>query len=63
MFNIKTINEIKKMKKSGFLLSRTHLNLKKIIKPGLNILEIEYFVKKYIEKNGGKACSDRFLWL
>lgn len=48
------------MRKSGQLLADTHKGLRKIIKPGVNSMEIENFANKYIIDHGGYPSEKGF---
>ena len=51
MIIIKTEQEIKKMKKAGELLAKTHKEIAKMIKPGITTYEIDQFVEEYLKKH------------
>ncbi|QAA23547.1 type I methionyl aminopeptidase [Sporolactobacillus terrae] len=52
MIQLKSVNEIAEMKKSGQLLARAHQHIKSMIRPGTTTWEIEEFVNDFLEKNG-----------
>ena len=52
MIFLKTEEEIQGMKLAGDLLAKTHLALKKIIKPGITTLELDDFVEAFLKKHG-----------
>ncbi|MGX7014937.1 type I methionyl aminopeptidase [Vagococcus silagei] len=53
MITLKSPREIEMMDKSGELLASVHRALRTFIKPGITSWDIELFVKKMIEDNGG----------
>lgn len=53
MISIKSDEEIKLMKKAGYLVSLTHKYLKPFIKPGITTLELDKLAEDFIRKNGG----------
>ncbi|MFC7393522.1 type I methionyl aminopeptidase [Scopulibacillus cellulosilyticus] len=52
MIQLKSMNEIAKMKEAGELLARTHQEIKKLIKPGVTTNEIDEFVEGYLAEHG-----------
>lgn len=54
MITIKTPEEIASMKRGGKILSRVLSDLAKTCKPGSTTVELDSFVRKEIEKAGGK---------
>ncbi|MGX7024835.1 type I methionyl aminopeptidase [Vagococcus hydrophili] len=60
MITIKSPREIELMKKSGELLADVHKELRIFIVPGITTLEIEKFVRNYIESHGGIAAQIGF---
>ena len=53
MVYIKTYQEIDLMRESSLLVSRTHAELAKIIKPGINSLYLDKIAEEFIRDNGG----------
>lgn len=60
MITIKSPREIEMMAESGALLARVHHALRSFIKPGVSSMEIDTFVHKMIEENGGIAAQIGF---
>ena len=54
MITIKSKHEIEGMKKSGEILSKIHIGLRDIIKPGITTLEINKFCHDFMLKHGAK---------
>ncbi|MBM7646592.1 methionyl aminopeptidase [Scopulibacillus daqui] len=52
MIQLKSMNEIAKMKEAGELLARTHQEVRKLIKPGVTTKEIDEFVEAFLAENG-----------
>ncbi|MFC4620556.1 type I methionyl aminopeptidase [Camelliibacillus cellulosilyticus] len=52
MIQLKSMNEIMKMKASGELLAACHREIKKMIKPGVTTQEIDQFVETYLAEHG-----------
>ncbi|WEG12503.1 type I methionyl aminopeptidase [Pullulanibacillus sp. KACC 23026] len=52
MIQLKSANEIEKMREAGVLLASVHKEIKKMIKPGITTQAIEEFVDRYLAKNG-----------
>lgn len=52
MLQLKSPNEIAKMKDAGLLLASCHKEIKKLIKPGITTMEIEQFVDRFLAENG-----------
>lgn len=55
MIQIKSIQQIDKMKKAGELLARCHKEIARRIKPGVTTWEIDQWVEGYLERNGATA--------
>ena len=53
MVYLKTYQEINLMRESALLVSRTHAELAKIIKPGINSLYLDKIAEEFIRDNGG----------
>ncbi|MDR2832233.1 MAG: type I methionyl aminopeptidase [Streptococcaceae bacterium] len=60
MITLKSEREIELMHKSGQILAGVHRELRKLIKPGIDMWEIEVFAKNYIEERGGIAAQIGF---
>lgn len=52
MIIIKTLEEIEKMKKAGEILAKTHLELRKFIRPGVSTAEIDQVAENFIRSHG-----------
>ncbi|MFD2617740.1 type I methionyl aminopeptidase [Terrilactibacillus laevilacticus] len=52
MIQLKSKNEIEKMREAGDLLARCHQEIKKRIKPGVSTWDIEEFVNSFLEEHG-----------
>lgn len=52
MLQLKSMNEINKMKEAGELLARCHQEIEKRIKPGVTTAEIEQFVEAFLAEHG-----------
>lgn len=57
MITLKSPREIEMMATSGALLARVHHALRGFIKPGVTTMEIDDFVQRMIEDNGGIAAQ------
>ncbi len=55
MLQLKSANEIAKMKEAGVLLANCHKEIKKLIEPGITTMEIENFVEKFLADHGATA--------
>ena len=53
MIYLKTDQEINLMRDSSLLVSRTHAELAKVIKPGINTLYLDQIAEEFIRDNGG----------
>tara|TARA_B100000945_G_scaffold308719_1_gene298764 strand:+ start:9237 stop:10007 length:771 start_codon:yes stop_codon:yes gene_type:complete len=53
MVYLKTDQEINLMRESSLLVSRTHAELAKVIKPGINTLQLDKIAEEFIRDNGG----------
>ena len=53
MVYLKTYQEINLMRESAMLVSRTHAELAKIIKPGITSLHLDKIAEEFIRDNGG----------
>ncbi|MDR2465589.1 MAG: type I methionyl aminopeptidase [Streptococcaceae bacterium] len=53
MITIKSAREIELMEESGKILAGVHIGLRNLIKPGIDMWEIETFADKYIREHGG----------
>ena len=53
MVYLKTDQEINLMRESSLLVSRTHAELAKVIKPGVNTLQLDKIAEEFIRDNGG----------
>ncbi len=53
MVYLKTNKEINLMRESSLLVSRTHAELAKVIKPGINSLYLDKIAEEFIRDNGG----------
>ena len=51
MVIIKTMEEIKKMKKAGEILADCHKEIAKIVKPGITTYEIDQFTEEFLKKH------------
>ncbi|MFC0277252.1 type I methionyl aminopeptidase [Enterococcus devriesei] len=60
MITLKSPREIEMMDESGELLADVHRHLRDFIKPGVTSMEIEKFVKDFIESHGGIAAQIGF---
>jgi methionyl aminopeptidase len=60
MISIKSPREIDLMEESGKILAGVHIGLRDMIKPGMDMWEIEKFAKKYIEDHGAVAAQIGF---
>jgi methionyl aminopeptidase len=60
MITLKSTREIQLMEKSGEILAGVHLGLRDLIRPGLDMYEIEKFARQYIESHGGIAAQIGF---
>ncbi|MEJ6348730.1 type I methionyl aminopeptidase [Holzapfeliella sp. He02] len=60
MITLKSRRELEGMAKSGQLLAQTHLGIKKLIKPGISLYEIEEFADNFITENGGIPSEKGF---
>ncbi|MDR3157399.1 MAG: type I methionyl aminopeptidase [Lactobacillales bacterium] len=60
MITIKSPREIELMKKSGEILAGVHIGLREIIRPGMDMWEIEEFARNYIEGHGAVAAQIGF---
>ena len=54
MVYLKTYQEISLMRASSDLVSRTHAELAKVIKPGINSLYLDNIAEEFIRDNGGE---------
>lgn len=54
MISIKSTREIELMRVAGSIVYQTHQHLKKMIKPGVNILDIDQEAEKFIISKGAK---------
>ena len=52
MIIVKTPKEIMKMKKAGEILAGVHLEIAKMIKPGITTSQIDEFVEMYLKERG-----------
>lgn len=52
MIYLKTAEEIELMRESNLLVSKTHAEIAKCIKPGINTLEIDKIAETFIRDNG-----------
>ncbi|MTT30831.1 type I methionyl aminopeptidase [Terrilactibacillus sp. BCM23-1] len=55
MIQLKSKNEIEKMREAGDLLARCHQEIKKRIKPGVSTWDIEVFVDAFLKEHGATA--------
>jgi len=55
LLQLKSKNEIQKMRDAGELLARCHSEIKKKIKPGVTTDEIEAFVESFLAEHGATA--------
>ena len=53
MVYLKTDQEINLIRESSLLVSRTHAELAKVIKPGINTLQLDKIAEEFIRDNGG----------
>ena len=53
MIYLKTHKEIDLMRESSLLVARTHAELAKVIKPGINSLSLDKLAEEFIRDNGG----------
>ncbi|MDR0690474.1 MAG: type I methionyl aminopeptidase [Streptococcaceae bacterium] len=60
MITLKSDREIALMKKSGQILAVVHLHLRDLIKPGIDMWEIEKFARNFIESKGATAAQIGF---
>ncbi len=56
MIYIKTESEIEKIQKAGRIVANALQEIKKIIKPGLTLIEIDKFAEEYAYKNHAKPA-------
>lgn len=49
MISIKTDAEIQGMKKAGVVLSKTHLAIRRILRPGLTTLQVDAFAESFMQ--------------
>ncbi|MFZ7132950.1 MAG: type I methionyl aminopeptidase [Eubacteriales bacterium] len=56
MIIIKSLDEIKKMRKAGKIVAQTHDVLKKHIRPGITTQELDRIAEEYILKQGAKPA-------
>jgi len=54
MVYLKTYQEINLMRESSLLVSKTHAELAKIIKPGISSLHLDKIAEEFIRDNGGE---------
>jgi len=52
MIQLKSMNEIEKMREAGQLLARCHQEIEKLIKPGVTTAEIDQFVEDFLASHG-----------
>ncbi|MDR1521510.1 MAG: type I methionyl aminopeptidase [Streptococcaceae bacterium] len=57
MITLKSDREIELMKKSGKILADVHIQLRDLIKPGIDMWKIEEFVRTFIEGKGAIAAQ------
>lgn len=57
MITLKSPREIEGMAASGALLAEVHVALREFIRPGITTMDIEKFVKQFIESHGGVAAQ------
>ena len=60
MITLKSPREIEMMNESGELLADVHRHLRDFIKPGITSMDIENFVRNFIESHGGVAAQIGF---
>lgn len=60
MITIKSAREIELMNQSGEILADVHRHLREMIKPGVDMWEIDTFARKFIESRGAKAAQIGF---
>ena len=53
MIYLKTFEEINLIRESAQLVARTHAELAKIIRPGINSLYLDKIAEEFIRDNGG----------
>ena len=53
MVYLKTYKEIDLMRESSSLVAKTHAELAKIIKPGINLLRLDKLAEEFIGDHGG----------
>ena len=54
MINLKTYKEMDLIRESAFLVSRTHSEIAKLIKPGITSMYLDQIAEEFIRDNGGK---------
>ncbi|MBS7576183.1 MULTISPECIES: type I methionyl aminopeptidase [unclassified Enterococcus] len=60
MITLKSTREIELMDESGEILADVHRHLRDLIKPGIDMWEIEKFARGFIESHGAKAAQIGF---
>ena len=53
MIHLKTYQEIELMRESAVLVSRTHAELAKVIRPGITSIYLDSLAEEFIRDNGG----------
>lgn len=56
MIKIKTADEIEKIRDASRVLAETHMELAKMIEPGIRTEELDAFARNRIEKHGGRPA-------
>lgn len=57
---IYTSKEVKKIMESGLIAFQTHMEVKKMIRPGVSTLELDQVAERYIISHGGKPSFKGF---
>ncbi len=57
MITLKSQREIDLMEKSGAFLASIHIGLRDLIEPGIDMWEIEEYVRRRCKEDQCKSCS------
>lgn len=57
---IYTSREVKKIMESGMIAYKTHMEVKKMIRPGVSTLELDQTAERFIHSQGGKPAFKGF---
>lgn len=58
--NLKSVDEVKKMMRAGNIVAKCHTALANTVLEGKTLLEVDKFVNKIIEDNGGKSIIKNY---